>query len=279
MSNICCIIWRISGLSMASCMLRRTAGSLIAWAHADAMAPMNLGSCIICAIMSAILRGPIICAIIGPIGPLMPPPKARASCPHPIMSRMPSTIPASNSHADRIPQHLRSIRLTPLSCISGRARTRQCGRFDIKESVDIVDQPLFWNGPNILRPNETMLIDDKGFRHPIDPKVDADLTRPVHSVLKSLTELTDKPLCGSFVILDVDSDHSNSANLGSFPDPLESRRFLIAGRVAPANPEVAPQRPFRGESWYRERRHQIAGARWSAPAVQQAATESPGGLG
>src|SRR2546428_1073428 len=168
----------------------------------------------------------------------MPPPKARASCPHPIMSRMPSTIPASNTHADRIPQHLRSIRLIPLSCISGRARTRQRGCFDIKESMDMVDQPLFWNGPNILRPDETMLIDDKGFGHPIDPKVDVDLTRPVHSLLKSLTELTDKPLCGSFVILDIDSDHSNSANLGSFPDPLESRRFLIAGRVAPANPEV-----------------------------------------
>jgi len=102
----------------------------------------------------------------------------------------------------------------------------------------MVDQPLFWDGPNILRPDETMLIDDKGFGHPIDPKVDVDLTRPVHSVLKSLTELTDKPLCGSFVILDIDSDHSNSANLGSFPDSLESRRFLIAGRVAPGSPEV-----------------------------------------
>src|SRR5207247_7596822 len=64
-SNICCIIWRISGLSMASCMLRRTAGSFIACAHADAMDCMNLGSCIICAIMSAIPWGPIICAIIG----------------------------------------------------------------------------------------------------------------------------------------------------------------------------------------------------------------------
>src|SRR2546426_9952749 len=238
MSNICCIIWRISELSMASCMLRRTAGSFIAWAHADAVAPMNLGSCIICAIMSAILRGPIICAIIGPIGPVMPPPKARASCPHPMISRMPSTIPASNTHADRIPQHLRSIRLIPLSCISGRARTRQRGCFDIKESMDMVDQPLFWNGPNILRPDETMLIDDKAFGHPIDPKVDVDLTRPVHSLLKSLTELTDKPLCGSFVILDIDSDHSNSANLGSFPDPLEPRRLLITGRVAPGSPEV-----------------------------------------
>src|SRR2546422_1024686 len=117
------------------------------------------------------------------------------------MSRMPSTIPASNTHADRIPQHLRSIRLTPLTRISGRARTRRCGCFDIKESMDLVDQPLFWDGPNILRPDETMLIDDKGFGHPIDPKVDADLTRPVHSVRKSLTKLPDKPLCGSFVIL------------------------------------------------------------------------------
>jgi len=102
----------------------------------------------------------------------------------------------------------------------------------------MVDQPLFWDGPNILRPDETMLIDDKGFGHPIDPKVDADPTRPVHSVRKSLTELTDKPLCGSFVILDIDSDHSNSANLVSLPDSLEPRRFLIAGRVAPGSPEV-----------------------------------------
>src|SRR3989442_5132096 len=130
----------------------------------------------------------------------MPPPKARASCPHPIMSRMPSTIPASNTHADRIPQHLRSIRLTPLTRISRRARTRRCGWFDIKESMDMVDQPLFWDGPNILRPDEAMLIDDEGFGHAIDPKVDADLPGLIHSVWKSLTELTDKPLCGSFVI-------------------------------------------------------------------------------
>ena len=102
----------------------------------------------------------------------------------------------------------------------------------------MVDQPLFWDGPNILRPDETMLIDDKGFGHPIDPKVDADPTRPVHSVRKSLTELTDKPLCGSFVILDIDSDHNNSAKLVSLPDPLEPRRFLIARRVTPGSPEV-----------------------------------------
>ena len=102
----------------------------------------------------------------------------------------------------------------------------------------MVDQPLFWDGPNILRPDEAMLIDDEGFGHAIDPKVDADLPGLIHSVWKSLTELTDKPLCGSFVILDIDSDHSHSAHLVSLPDLLEPRRFLIAGRVAPGSPEV-----------------------------------------
>ena len=104
--------------------------------------------------------------------------------------------------------------------------------------MDIVDQSLFWDGPDILRPDESMLIEDKGFGHPIDPKVDADPTRPVHSVRKRLTELTNKSLCSSFAILDIDSDHSNSANLVSLSDPLEPRRFLIAGRVAPGSPEV-----------------------------------------
>ena len=90
-------------------MLRRTAGSFIACAHADAMDCMNFGLCIICAIMSAMPWDPIICAIIGLIGPVMPPPKARASCTPPIMSKIPSTTPAANTHADRIPQHLRSL--------------------------------------------------------------------------------------------------------------------------------------------------------------------------
>src|SRR2546427_3554447 len=124
-----------------------------------------------------------------------------------------------------------------------------------------------------------MLIDDKGFGHPIDPKVDTDLTRPVHSVRKSLTELTDKPLCGSFVILDIDSDHSDSANLVSAPRPAGAAALPHSRPGSTRKPRSSPQRPFHGESWYRERSHQIAGARRSAPAVQQAATGSPGGLG
>ncbi len=59
--------------------------------------------------------------------------------------------------------------------------------------MDIVDHPLFWDGPNVLHPDVTILIDDKGFGHVIDSKIDANLTRPIHSVRKSLTELTDKP--------------------------------------------------------------------------------------
>ena len=102
----------------------------------------------------------------------------------------------------------------------------------------MVDQPLFWDGPNMLRHYEAMLIDDEGFGHTIDSEIDANLTGLVHSVRKSLTELTDKPLCGSFVILDIDSDHSNSAKFVSLPDPLEPRRFLIARRVTPGSPEV-----------------------------------------
>lgn len=102
----------------------------------------------------------------------------------------------------------------------------------------MVDQPFFWHGPNILRPNEAMLIDDEGFGHAIDSEIDANHTCLVHSVRKSLTELTDKPLCGSFVILDIDSDHSNSARLVSLPDPLEPRRLLITRWVAPGSPEV-----------------------------------------
>jgi len=104
--------------------------------------------------------------------------------------------------------------------------------------MDMVDQPLFWDGPNMLRHYEAMLIDDEGFGHTIDSEIDANLTGLVHSVRKSLTELTDKPLCGSFVILDIDSDHNNSAKLVSLPDPLEPRRFLIARRVTPGSPEV-----------------------------------------
>jgi len=104
--------------------------------------------------------------------------------------------------------------------------------------MDMIDHPLFWDGPYVLRPDETILIDNEGFGHAVDSKIDANLTRSIHSVRKSLTELTDKPSCSSFVILDIHSDHSDSAILVSLPDSLEPWRLFIAGRVAPGSPEI-----------------------------------------
>jgi len=104
--------------------------------------------------------------------------------------------------------------------------------------MDMVDHPPFWDGPSVLCADTTTLIDDEGLRYAIDPKVDAGLTSPVHSVRKSLTELVDERLCGYFAILNIHSDHDHATLPVALPHTLEPRRFLIAGWEAPRCPEI-----------------------------------------
>ncbi len=97
----------------------------------------------------------------------------------------------------------------------------------------MIGHPLLRDCPNVFRYYKALLSDDEGFGNAVDPKVDANRACSVHPVREGLLKLTDKLAGGTLLVLNIHPNHDYTAIPEPFPNSLEARRLLIAGRVAP----------------------------------------------